>query len=101
MGFDGALGVDLIKLLKDARKLVFGQAQAAVPHLKEQPSRPGPTGHHHPSVFGVTNGVADQVSQDAFQMHRIRVCDVLLTIETQGQTFFEGSGLKGQSQPGE
>ena len=58
-------------------------------------------GHQHAAIFGVADGVRDQVAQDAFDHQRVGVAVVLVTVEAEHQAFLEGDGLEVQLDAGE
>ena len=98
MGLERALALGLVELFEDAL-LFFGQdAKATVPDLQAQVIAPRAAADEHATVFGVADGVGDEVAQDALDHQRVGIDMVACPMKAQGQAFFEGGGLEGQAQ---
>lgn len=95
-GSSGQLLLRLVELLEDAALLLFGDADAGVPDLQEQLVTTAATRNEHATVFGVADGVGDQVAQDALDHQGVGVGEMLLAVKAQHQPFFECGGFEVQ-----
>ncbi|MNE60521.1 hypothetical protein D3C80_1556700 [compost metagenome] len=62
-----ALDITALELLEHFFQVLFGNANAAVPHFDAQAATQAPTTQHHAPAAGVADGIAEQVAQDARQ----------------------------------
>ncbi len=81
----GALHITAPELLEHFLQVFFGDADAAVPHLDPQAATQAPATQHHPPAAGVTDGIAEQVAQNARQQLDITAHHRRTPHEMQGQ----------------
>ena len=81
-----AAGVaDLVELVEHLGQLLFGDADAGVPHLDADGTGPC-AGHDHDAAFlRVADGVVDQVAQHALQQVRVAHHDLAAGLEAHAQ----------------